>query len=367
MNVTVGLVGLPNAGKSTLFNALTNAKALVADYPFSTIEPNHGVVKVPDERIDQIARIINPKDIISATIEIIDIAGLVRGSSKGEGLGNKFLGYIRDVNVIAFIIRCFNDTNLSHVNGKIDPLKDIEILKTELCLADLISLEKQIQKVKRNIANGLLEKEDELNLLLRLQSQLNQGRPVRLLNISDPKEIDILDSLNLLTKKPVVYVANIGEDELGKLKLSDNVDAIRLMALDEKAGMAIICAKFENELVEVPTNETTEYMNLFGLKESGLVQFIKESYKLLNLITFFTYGEHGLRAWSTPQNTKAPQAAGMIHSDMERGFIRIEVINTEEFVTIGSMDIARKKGIVGLEGKDYIIKDGDIIYIKFKV
>jgi len=357
---------LPNAGKSTLFNALTKAGASVAEYPFTTIDPNRGVVRVPDERLQKIASKVEPKEIVPATIEFIDIAGLIRGSSKGEGLGNQFLAHIRDVDSIVMVVRCFDDPNIPHIYGTIDPRRDIEIINLELCLADLVVLERRIQKTKRAIAYGQKGRDEELEFLLRLRIHLNDGVPARLMSLKEPEEGEILRQLNLLTSKPVLYAANVSEQDLenGRSNASQEIDEF---AHSENSETVIISAKLESELTELPSEEAQAYLSILGLREPRLIQLIRASYTLLDLVTFFTFGEYGLKAWSVPRSTSAPQAAGKVHADMERGFIRLEVISCEEFLQIGSVEAARKKGLIRLEGKDYTIQDGDIIYVRFNV
>ena len=366
MAISIGLVGLPNAGKSTLFNALTRAGAHVGEYPFSTIEPNRGITNVPDERLYRIASKIRPREIVPAAIEFIDVAGLVRGASQGEGLGNQFLAHIRDVDAIVMVVRCFDHPNVPHVYETLEPKRDIENINVELCLADLAVLEKPVHKTKRAVRNGKKELEQDLEFLLRLQNHLDGGIPARLLRPSGQKDVALLRDLNLLTSKPVLYVANISETQVDShdLPARQEVDKI---ALGENRKSVSLCAQLESELAELSQEEVRDYLALYGLEEPKTRELIRASYDLLDMVTFFTFGEYGLKAWTVPRGTTAPVAAGRIHDDMERGFIRLEVVSWREFVEIGSIEDAHRQGMIRLEGKEYAVQDGDIIYVRFQV
>ncbi|WP_303857611.1 redox-regulated ATPase YchF [Aminicella lysinilytica] len=363
----LGIVGLPNVGKSTLFNAITKAGAEAANYPFCTIEPNVGVVTVPDERIKVLSDIHHSKKTIYTTIEFCDIAGLVKGASKGEGLGNKFLGHIREVAAIVHVVRCFENDNIVHVSGKIDPLDDIETINTELILADMESLDKRIQKAQKGAKNDKsLAK--ELVILQKVNEFLGTGKSARAMELTDD-EAAFVDTLELLSYKPIIYVANVAEDDAADDSNNEYVKAVRDFAEGEGAEVVVICAEIEQEVSELDDDEKTMFLEELGISESGLDKLIKASYKLLNLISFLTTGEDETRAWTITDGTKAPQAAGKIHTDFEKGFIRAETINYAALMDScdGSMSKAKEKGLLRSEGKEYVVKDGDIITFLFNV
>ena len=363
----LGIVGLPNVGKSTLFNAITKAGAEAANYPFCTIEPNVGVVTVPDERIKVLSDIHHSKKTIYTTIEFCDIAGLVKGASKGEGLGNKFLGHIREVAAIVHVVRCFENDNIVHVSGKIDPLDDIETINTELILADMESLDKRIQKAQKGAKNDKsLAK--ELVILQKVNEFLGTGKSARAMELTD-NEAAFVDTLELLSYKPIIYVANVAEDDAADDSNNEYVKAVRDFAEGEGAEVVVICAEIEQEVSELDDDEKTMFLEELGISESGLDKLIKASYKLLNLISFLTTGEDETRAWTITDGTKAPQAAGKIHTDFEKGFIRAETINYAALMDScdGSMAKAKEKGLLRSEGKEYVVKDGDIITFLFNV
>ncbi len=366
-SLEVGIVGLPNVGKSTLFNAITKAGAEAANYPFCTIEPNVGVVEVPDERLEHLAELYKPKKVTPATMRFVDIAGLVKGASCGEGLGNKFLSHIREVDAVAQVVRCFADENVTHVEGTLDPLRDIEIINTELCLADLDTLQKRFDRLKKMLKGGDKKAiEAELDLLERIKDLLEQALPARRV-VKTPEEALLVRDLNLLTLKPVLFIANVSEEEAADSSANPYVQVIRDYAAQEKAEVIVVSAKLESEIAELPEEEAVEFLQEMGLEESGLDKLIKASFKLLGLMTFLTAGEPEVRAWTIKKDTKAPQAAGKIHSDIERGFIRAEIVSYEDLIACGSLNAAREKGLVRLEGKEYIMQDGDVTHFRFNV
>lgn len=362
----LGIVGLPNVGKSTLFNSLTKAGAESANYPFCTIDPNVGVVLVPDERLAVLRDIYNSKKIINAVIEFVDIAGLVKGASKGEGLGNQFLSNIREVDAIVHVVRCFEDPNVIHVEGSVNPIRDIETINLELIFSDMEILERRIAKGIRGAKNDkTLAK--ELELLERLKNHLEDGKMASTFE-ADEEERELIDTCNLLTNKPVIFAANVSEDELAD-DGADNayVQSVKEYAAKDKSEVFVICASIEAEISELDDEEKTMFLEDLGLKESGLDKLIKASYRLLGLISYLTAGEVEIRAWTIEIGTKAPQAAGKIHTDFERGFIKAEVVNYKDLVENGSIAAAKEKGLVGIEGKEYVVKDGDVILFRFNV
>lgn len=363
----MGIVGLPNVGKSTLFNAITRAGAQAENYPFCTIEPNVGVVDVPDARLAVLHEMYQSKKTTPAAVRFVDIAGLVKGASKGEGLGNKFLEHIRQVDAIAHVVRCFEDADITHVEGAVDPIRDIGIITTELCLADLETVEKRREKLLRAMKSGSKEAKAEASLIERVASSLSEGRPARQLDFSE-EEAALLRELTLLTMKPTLYVANVAEDEAATAeKENPFVQRVKEYAAAEGAEVVAISAKVEAEIAELSGEEAKEFLAAIGLAESGLDRLIKKAFSLLNLMTFLTAGPDECRAWTITRGTTAPKAAGKIHSDIERGFIRAEIVTYDDFVAAGSTAAAREKGKVRLEGKEYIMQDGDVTYFRFNV
>lgn len=368
MSLQMGIVGLPNVGKSTLFNALTAAGAAVANYPFCTIDPNVGVVEVPDERLARLAEMVHPKRIVPATMEFLDIAGLVRGASRGEGLGNQFLGHIRNVNAVGMVVRCFSDSNVTHVEGGVDPRRDIETITTELCLADLASVEKRAERSRKSAKAGDRKFLLEADALDALAAHLNEGRPARTFPISDDLA-PVVAEIHLLTLKPVLYIANLDEADMAALhtRKPAALTIVEEFAAAEGAQAVAVSAKIEADLAELEPDEAALYMQELGLTEGGLPRMIRASYALLDLITFLTAGEPEVRAWTINRGTRAPQAAGTIHSDIERGFIRAEVTAYPDLIEAGSFAAARERGLTRLEGKEYVMQDGDVVYFRFNV
>ena len=364
----LGIVGLPNVGKSTLFNSLTKAGAESANYPFCTIDPNVGIVAVPDERLKLLGDMYHSKKVTPAVIEFVDIAGLVKGASKGEGLGNQFLSNIREVDAIVHVVRCFEDSNVVHVDGSINPLRDIETINLELIFSDLEILERRISKVAK-AARMDKTAGKELDLLERIKAHLESGKMAKSMVLEDDEdERELFKSYNLLTAKPVIYAANVSEDDLADDGASnEGVAKVREFAASEDSEVFVICAQIEQEIAELDDDEKAMFLEYLGLKESGLEKLIKASYHLLGLISYLTAGEDETRAWTIKVGTKAPQAAGKIHSDFERGFIKAEVVNYKDLLEQGSLSAAREKGLVGMEGKDYVVKDGDVILFRFNV
>ncbi|HXG30031.1 MAG TPA: redox-regulated ATPase YchF [Thermodesulfobacteriota bacterium] len=362
MGLSCGIIGLPNAGKSTIFNALTSAKALVANYPFTTIEPNVGVVNVPDETLLRLAEVIKPERVIHTTLKFIDIAGLVKGASQGEGLGNRFLGHIREVDALIHVVRCF-ESEVPNVFERVDPKRDVEVINLELLLADLETVEKRIGKVEKTAKSGNKEAQLEYGLLERLKEHLSRGKPTRGFQVHGEIEERKLVELNLLTAKPVLYVANLEETDGNEV----HIETLRKIAEEEGTELVTIFGKFEAELSELPEEEAVQFLKEMGLSESGLKRLVRAAYRLLDLVTFYTTNGVELRAWSVKRGTKAPEAAGMIHSDFERGFIKAEVVSCEDYIRCGSDAKVRELGLLRIEGRDYQIQDKDMVYFRFKI
>jgi len=363
----LGIVGLPNVGKSTLFNSLTKAGAESANYPFCTIDPNVGIVMVPDERLAVLKDLYNSEKILPATIEFVDIAGLVKGASKGEGLGNQFLSNIREVDAIVHVVRCFEDTNIIHVDGSVNPSRDIETINLELIFSDVEILERRIAKtIKAAKADKSLEK--ELHMLERLKVHLEEGKLAKSFQTEDEEEAEVIKTYNLLTAKPVIYAANVDEDDLADDGANNEyVNAVRAIAAQDGSEVFVICAQIEQEIAELDDEEKKMFLEEMGLKEAGLEKLITASYRLLGLMSYITAGPKEIRAWTVENGTKAPQAAGKIHSDFERGFIRAEVVSYQQLVDCGSFNAAKEKGLVRSEGKEYVVQDGDVILFRFNV
>ena len=362
-----GIVGLPNVGKSTLFNALTaQSAALAANYPFATIEPNVGVVSVPDERLEPLARLVKTNVIVPATVEFLDIAGLVRGASKGEGLGNQFLANIRETDTVVQVVRAFEDDNVIHVEGKVDPARDIETIQIELALSDLATAERRREKAQKTLKSGDKNARAELDVLDKLQPKLEQGRSARTVELTNEEQA-VARQFFLLTSKPTIYAANVDENTLSDVSKNEMVKVIREIAEKESAECVVISAQLEAELVALPPEERVDYLRSLGVQTSGVDQLIRSAYHLLGLMSFLTAGEKEVKAWTIPQGTRAQTAAGTIHSDIERGFIRAEVVGYNDLITAGSYAAAREKGLLRLEGKDYIMQEGDVVHFRFNV
>ncbi len=361
----IGIVGLPNVGKSTLFNSITKAGAECANYPFCTIEPNVGVVAVPDERLDKLEEMYHPQKVTHAIVEFVDIAGLVKGASKGEGLGNKFLSHIRETDAICEVVRCFEDTNITHVDGSIDPIRDIETINYELIFADIETVDKRLDKA-RKMLKADKKYQLEIDLLERIKQNLENGVSARNLEYTE-EELPIVKDMWLLSSKPILYVTNISEEQITTWQDDENVKKVKEYAQKENSDIVPLCVKIEEELSTLEDDDKKEMLEALGLEESGLDKLIKKSYDLLGLMSFLTAGEPEVRAWTIKKGTKAPEAAGKIHSDIQRGFIKAEVVSFDDLIREGSMNDAREKGLVRSEGKEYIMKDGDIVLFKFNV
>ncbi len=361
----LGIVGLPNVGKSTLFNSITKAGAECANYPFCTIEPNVGVVAVPDERLEKLSEMYHPQKVTPAVIEFVDIAGLVKGASKGEGLGNKFLSHIRETDAICEVVRCFENSNVVHVDGNINPIRDIETINLELIFADIETVNKRLEKAKKNLKADK-KYQEEIDLLEKILKCLEDGVSARAIDFNEDEKAIVKDMF-LLTTKPILYIANVSEEQLADVDNDENVKKVREYAAKENAEVIPLCVKMEEELSGLEPEEEKEMLEMYGLDESGLDKVIKKSYDLLGLMSFLTAGEPEVRAWTIKKGTKAPQAAGKIHSDIERGFIKAEVVSYDDLMKEGSMLAAKEKGLVRSEGKEYVMQDGDVVLFRFNV
>ncbi len=365
MGLKCGIVGLPNVGKSTLFNALTSAKALAANYPFATKDPNIGIITVPDERLDKLAVLVNPQKVLPTTIEIVDIAGLIKGASKGEGLGNQFLANIREVDAIVHVVRCFDDANVVHVDGSVDPVRDKEVIDTELMFKDLETAEKRLDRLKKQAKSGKKEDQKPVAVAEKIKNHLEEGKPARSL-VLDEEGQALLADMFLLSAKPVLYVCNVDEESVHEG--NEYTQAFKKAVADEPAEIILISAEIEAEIAQLESREERqEFLEEMGLKEPGVNKLIRASYKLLKLITYFTAGEKEVRAWTIEEGWKAPQAAGVIHTDFEKGFIRAEVIKYNDYVALGSEQAVKEAGKMAVEGKEYVVHDGDVMHFRFNV
>ncbi|MDQ0215405.1 GTP-binding protein YchF [Oikeobacillus pervagus] len=366
MALTAGIVGLPNVGKSTLFNAITKAGAESANYPFCTIDPNVGIVEVPDERLNKLTELVQPKKTVPTAFEFTDIAGIVKGASKGEGLGNKFLSHIRQVDAICHVVRCFADENITHVSGKVDPISDIETINLELILADLETVDKRVGRVEKMAKQKDKDAMIEHEILVKLKEAFESELPARTVEFTE-EQMKVVKGLHLLTIKPVLYVANVGEDDVVDPSENPYVQQVREFADKDHAEVIVVCAKIESEIAELDDEEKAMFLQELGIEESGLDQLIRATYSLLGLATYFTAGVQEVRAWTFRKGMKAPECAGIIHTDFERGFIRAETVSYEDLLNAGSMGAAREAGKVRLEGKEYFVQDGDVIHFRFNV
>lgn len=366
MSLTAGIVGLPNVGKSTLFNAITKAGAEAANYPFCTIDPNVGIVEVPDERLEMLTTMVKPKKTVPTAFEFTDIAGIVKGANKGEGLGNQFLSHIRQVDAICQVVRCFEDENITHVSGQVNPIDDIEVINLELILADLETVIKRYERVEKLARQKDKESVQEFNVMKKLRDALENEQPARNVELTK-EESKIAKQLHLLTAKPILYVTNVGEDEIGDVENNEYVKAVKQYAQREGAEVVVVSAKIEEEIAELDEEEKKEFLDELGIPESGLDQLIRAAYDLLGFATYFTAGEQEVRAWTFKKGMKAPETAGIIHTDFERGFIRAEVVSYDDLTEAGNMTQARENGKVRLEGKEYVVQDGDVIHFRFNV